>query len=632
MQSPAPLIPVDPNRSKFDKLSQLTPPLPPASGKRRPPAPPTSSFGQLDALPSCGAGTMTVFAGQSRGHSAGAGHAAASMVRRATAPTPPMYFDSGMTPPASSSPAGSREGNRPDPERREESRDMRRATFAAGFGGRRSTDSLQLLEDENRVLREELSRLQNESLGSLHRRPMAAIAGGGFRGPSSNTVTKSCMCDALKVKLARIRAELREARGEHKLLGALPDVRDEEAQTSPKLQAAEKDAPFWQPPQTAPALLNASQQALAASVRRRGAAADAAMQTDGAATTEASSQAGSGTPGCDVEAQTLVEQADFGSQAGCGSSAYVHIETQTAAPPQRLEVASQAIADASEACVQAGQSPFAAADAGSQTHAEVQDTLPRSAAEVAVQAGSFAPDSASPEVATQTERTASKDASCEAAIREPPMQRNSCSAASQTIAHARSVAAVQTAKQPRASTAAQATPPAGIDRSCQVEDTESRRRETDLEARAKELEAEVARLIGENERLKVSSQEMLEKAEAFQHAAQTKAFGQMNVTILCPRAECTVSGERVEMDSWNPQRLREEFEREVLPRFTRVFVEDAPANGSRTSQNGQKSRSEAVDRAMQEFAETFRERLSAMLSAPNAAAAVQAAAAAKGGR
>mmetsp|Transcript_32657 Transcript_32657/g.59950 ORF Transcript_32657/g.59950 Transcript_32657/m.59950 type:complete len:125 (-) Transcript_32657:48-422(-) len=121
---------------------------------------------------------------------------------------------------------------------------------------------------------------------------------------------------------------------------------------------------------------------------------------------------------------------------------------------------------------------------------------------------------------------------------------------------------------------------------------------------------------------------MTEKAEAFQRMAQTRAFGQLNVTILCPRAECTVSGERVEMDSWNPARLREEFEREVLPRFTKVFVDEASGT---TGQKTNRARSEAVDRAMQEFAETFRERLSAMLSAPNAAAAVQAAAA-KGGR
>merc|ERR1712187_39176 len=106
---------------------------------------------------------------------------------------------------------------------------------------------------------------------------------------------------------------------------------------------------------------------------------------------------------------------------------------------------------------------------------------------------------------------------------------------------------------------------------------------------------------------------------------QSKAFKQMNVTILCPRAECTVSGEQIKIDSWNPNRLREEFEREVLPRFTRVFVEEA-TDASKSS----KARSEAVDRAMQDFAETFRQRLSAMLAAPNAAAAVQAVAATKG--
>ena len=41
-----------------------------------------------------------------------------------------------------------------------------------------------------------------------------------------------------------------------------------------------------------------------------------------------------------------------------------------------------------------------------------------------------------------------------------------------------------------------------------------------------------------------------EASKLLQQMAQTKAFGQLNVTILCPRAECTVSGERIEMDSW----------------------------------------------------------------------------------
>jgi len=176
--------------------------------------------------------------------------------------------------------------------------------------------------------------------------------------------------------------------------------------------------------------------------------------------------------------------------------------------------------------------------------------------------------------------------------------------------------------------ATQATPLPGVDRETQAEDDRleaALKREAVKDARIQELEARLAELSGENDMLKVASEKAKADAEAFQHMAQTKAFGQMNVTILCPRAECTVSGERIEMDSWNPARLREEFEREVLPRFTRVFVEESTAGMPKNS----KARSEAVDRAMQDFAETFRERLSAMLSAPNAAAAVQAAAAKK---
>merc|ERR1719375_2433683 len=138
----------------------------------------------------------------------------------------------------------------------------------------------------------------------------------------------------------------------------------------------------------------------------------------------------------------------------------------------------------------------------------------------------------------------------------------------------------------------------------------------------------MSQLLREKDVLALEATKAQEEAKAFQHMAQSKAFGQMNVTILCPRAECTVSGERVEMDSWNPARLREEFEREVLPRFTKVFVEESAPGAPK---GASKARSEAVDKAMQDFAETFRERLSAMLSAPNAAAAVQAAAATKGG-
>jgi len=81
-----------------------------------------------------------------------------------------------------------------------------------------------------------------------------------------------------------------------------------------------------------------------------------------------------------------------------------------------------------------------------------------------------------------------------------------------------------------------------------------------------------------------------------------------------------VNGTRIEVDSWNPAKLRSEFEEQVLPRFTKVFVEE-------TGENGAQAKPDAVKRTMEEFAITFRERLSAMLSAPNANAAVTAAAA-----
>jgi hypothetical protein len=225
------------------------------------------------------------------------------------------------------------------------------------------------------------------------------------------------------------------------------------------------------------------------------------------------------------------------------------------------------------------------------------------------------------------------DMACEANIPPPARQWKSCSAASQTVAPTRTAAAVQTSKPSKqVAVATQAAPALGIDCGTQASDDQleaALKQNGDLNRRVEDLEAQLAQLRSENEALAAAKLKAQEEAEAFQHMAQTKAFGQMNVTILCPRAECTVSGERIEMDSWNPARLREEFEREVLPRFTRIFVEEAAAGAPKGSS---KARSEAVDRAMQEFAQTFRERLSAMLSAPNAAAAVQAAAATKGGR
>jgi len=230
-------------------------------------------------------------------------------------------------------------------------------------------------------------------------------------------------------------------------------------------------------------------------------------------------------------------------------------------------------------------------------------------------------------IATQTEQLTCADAACEANFQVKPEAKKQISAASQTIPPAGCVAAVQTSKPKATGVATQASPPLGVDRASQAEDASLDAALKSVAASEKlnqDLEARLVKLSMDLEAANVDKHKAQEASKLFQQMAQTKAFGQLNVTILCPRAECTVSGERIEMDSWNPQRLRDEFEREVLPRFTRVFVEETTKGG--------KQRSEAVDRAMQDFAETFRERLSGMLSAPNAAAAVQAAASAPKGK
>jgi len=589
---------------------------------------------------------------------AGAGHAVAGMFRHAssmsaTAPTPPKYFDPNVTPPLASvsPPSASREGSpevfsdAPPPMERRGSANSRQPDVrasTAGFHGKRQSmdwcappsrgggvDPIQNPDDikaENRHLREELSRLQNNALDSLHRRPMAAIAGGGFRGPSSIQTKSACMCDSLKSKLTKIRQELREAREETGRIlldqGAFPsEVRDCEAQTSPKAVPGA----MYEPPRTAPCTLGDAVRLLAAdhALNHR---IDALTQTDSTVTAEASSQAVSSVCHAEIETQTATAQGEeLGVQAGSGISEPSHAETQTAALPILLDSAAQPDPiDATEVAIQAGGPPVMCISSTAQTE-EASALSAGVEAEVQCVAEAAA-------IAVQTESSVAVDQACQANIPCAAEEINiiMCSAASQTLPPTRCVAAVQTVRPKPVSVATQAAPAAGVDRGSQAEDGSleaAMKKVTAGETRIEELEAQLVQLTQENEALAVDKRKAQEDAKAFQQMAQTKAFGQMNVTILCPRAECTVSGERIEMDSWNPQRLREEFEREVLPRFTKVFVEETQSG---TAPKGGKARSEAVDRAMQEFAETFRERLSAMLSAPNAAAAVQAAAAAKG--
>merc|ERR1712190_681719 len=142
-----------------------------------------------------------------------------------------------------------------------------------------------------------------------------------------------------------------------------------------------------------------------------------------------------------------------------------------------------------------------------------------------------------------------------------------------------------------------------------------------MESRITELDNRVCALTSENSSATTRLKTVQEDAEIWRQASLKNSLGQMNITILCPRAECTVNGERIEMDSWNPLKLQQEFEREVLPRFANVFVEDSSSDAASKA----RGKPSAVERTMQEFAEIFRERLAAMLSAPNAAAAVAAA-------
>jgi len=580
---------------------------------------------------------------------AGAGHAVAGMFRHAssmsaTAPAPPKYFDPSVTQLASvSPPSASREGSpevfgdAPTPMERRGSANSRQPDVrasTAGFQGKRqsmdwcappprggSVDPIQNPDDikaENRHLREELSRLQNNALDSLHRRPMAAIAGGGFRGPSNIQAKSACMCDSLKSKLTKIKQELREAREETGRIlldqGNNMEVRDCEAQTSPKAAPGA----MYEPPRTAPCTLGDAVRLLAAEHVTQ----NALTQTDSTVTAEASSQAVSSVCHAEMETQTATAQGeDLGVQAGSGMSLPSHAETQTAALPILADSAAQPDPlDAAEVAIQAGGPPVLCISSTAQTE-EAATSIACVEAEVQCVAEAVA-------MAVQTQSPPAVDHACQANIPCAAEEINiiMCSAASQTLPPDRGTAAVQTAWPKPVSVATQAVPAAGIDRGSQAEDGSlqaAMKRVNAGETRIEELEAQLVQLTQENEALAADKRKAQEDAKAFQQMAQTKAFGQMNVTILCPRAECTVSGERIEMDSWNPQRLREEFEREVLPRFTKVFVEETQSG---TAPKGGKARSEAVDRAMQEFAETFRERLSGMLSAPNAAAAVQAAA------
>mmetsp|Transcript_103122 Transcript_103122/g.181731 ORF Transcript_103122/g.181731 Transcript_103122/m.181731 type:complete len:622 (+) Transcript_103122:240-2105(+) len=613
LHTPIPQFPA-PADGQLSSFPPLTPPVPPSAigCKRRPWAASmhTAAVGERVDTWGIGGGSLggAPYTSHGRMHSAGAGHAAA-MARRATAPSPPMML---MDQRIGTSESPANWGEHP-----------RRGSPHPRLG----MEPLTELEAENRALREELATYKSEAIGSLHRRPMAAIAGGGFRGPGGG-VQKQCMCDSLRSKLAKIRAELREARCESRAQQGhhnhIHVCRDAEAQTTP---GSVSDAISAAAEATRAAVL-ASSRSTSPPPRRGGRLmVDAEMQAEPKQTATVSSQANFRAPRRHAEVQAgmpPVHRSATGVQAGRSVAAPwlppADSATQTAPPPRAADASAQAVACGAEMAVQAScQTPLTDTD----TQTDV------SSADAAAQVG--APASLAAAAASQTDAPHHSEASTQwedpRRTSRKTRQMNSCAVACQTSI-TRTAVAVQTPKPARSAVGSQATPPPGVDQGTQAQDEEAKLREAKRDSQLRALEERVLALTSENSQLQEELDTMTEKAEAFQRMAQTRAFGQLNVTILCPRAECTVSGERVEMDSWNPARLREEFEREVLPRFTKVFVDEASGT---TGQKTNRARSEAVDRAMQEFAETFRERLSAMLSAPNAAAAVQAAAA-KGGR
>jgi len=552
-----------------------TPPLPPDSGKRRPPAPPIALESLLGPDRHSGAGGA---APRGRpGPVAGGGHNAA---RRATAPSSaiPHVRDLSETSYASSGGHCGRLGGGA-------------AVLAL------AREAAPPLEDENRALREELLRYQSEAIGSLPRRGMAAIAGGGFRGPAGAQQQRDkCACGVLKAKLARIRLELKEARCDSRaqqqesavdpvLLS--PELADAEAQTTPRAEAEARPA--------------------------AAASADAAAQTDDAAVPHAQEAAAQTSP--------PARSADAGSQAGHGPRGPL-VDAQTSAAPEAAEAASQAgppplaeaATQASEECASPPVSPIAAPAPQPPTAVEASmQTEMGVAADAEVQAGS--PAALAGAAASQTDVPQTGDAEVQTAAPPPPETRTR---GVQAGAEGQASRSVQTLWAPTASIGVQVDPGSRrlVHRGVQAEDEAALILEAQRESRLIDLEARLLELAGENAKLSMDVRAERERAEAVQQAMQNRAFSQMNITILCPRAECTVHGENMQFDSWNPQKLRQEFEREVLPRFARVFVDEQKANSG-----GKKPRSEAIDRAMEDFAEAFRDRLSAMLSAPNAAAA-----------
>lgn len=459
-------------------------------------------------------------------------------------------------------------------------------------GGRRSSSqggasSASTAASEAEVRRAEVQATMAATVPvAFRRRTMAAIAGGGFRGPQA-AQPRQCMCEVLKSRLARAHAEIRELRCGSRQAPLLPQVPLEETWDV----GVQTEGP--EPPRVPGPCVASTREA---GVQVRPPTQDAGTQ---------GSQARALMVSAEVQAGPGLERATAGSQT---AAPVAHTDVQTEPLPEPSPPAAPAARETQEVDVQV-DAPSPAAMSEASTQVESASSL-----ESSVQAG--CPAALFCVTSSQTD---APPLLVEVGIQsEGPRPSVPRVATTQTETGPRTARSVQTEARKIACMGVQVAPAPGVDKGTQQDDPSSAEREaqlTKLDQRVKVLSTEASSL---GEVARVSKEE----GDTWKRLAQSQALGRLNITILCPRAECTINGDCVAMDSWDPERLRGEFEREVLPRFSKLFVEEETSgdNGSEP-----RARSAVVDRTMQEFADVFRKRLTAMLAAPNAAAAVAAA-------
>eukprot|EP00929_Paragymnodinium_shiwhaense_P033748 TRINITY_DN18479_c0_g1_i3.p1 TRINITY_DN18479_c0_g1~~TRINITY_DN18479_c0_g1_i3.p1 ORF type:complete len:519 (-),score=157.52 TRINITY_DN18479_c0_g1_i3:482-2038(-) len=448
----------------------------------------------------------------------------------------------------------------------------------------RSLNMTAALQDENLKLREEHMRMRSTLQPQGNRRQMAAIAGGGFRGPSAQLVQKPCQCDALRLRLAQLKLELRQAKRQ-----------------PPSQQSA--NMPLE--------VVNAEDPILPG-------------QSCACTQTEATQPSAAVADGCVQASLDLprVRTSEVGVGTGAAHLADAEVQAEFEAQPLSPKAAVQVVEFAAQTCwkeqlreasLQAGCAFACLVSSETQTEEEEADSLHT--------------EQLLPEVREMDAQTEPWEPAPQPVEPPSPVQRP-------VMSHV----GMQTLQEPvrlTTASATQTTAPPRLDCHVQTMPMQEDGQVDALRKRLVDAEAASNLLRKKSAELETQMKDRLEQLELWRDTAQKQMLGQMNVTILCPRAECTVNGDHLQMDSWDPAKLRAEFERDVLPRFARVFVEEEPRGSgaaaaasrkpSKASTGAPGKRPEVVERAMKEFADVFRDRLAAMLSAPTAAQAVHAA-------